>query len=306
MKIENTVPRSALLLAFIIGATASQAASVATNYNMIITTAEGAGAFNSTLSGTSVQTFDNLLGINNNVVWEGVGTFDKLNVIAANAYGGAPSAAMPKGTPYAVEGLGKVTTTTLRLNQSSSYFGLYWSAGDSANNLKFYDQGVLVADFTTANLMNLLPTSYNGNPITQGNNVGVNKSERYGFINFMGDDNTSWDTIVFGNNGSSGFEADNYTTRTTGWNPTEDGALPGAPALFVQNSKGIQTISQITQVTTAGDQMALSLRNAKTGASTVLGFAPAAPAAPAPPMVAVVAFVAAIALKGFRPKKVAA
>jgi len=82
----------------VIAIASSHAASV-TDYSMIITTSEGVGAFNSSLSGTSVQTFDNLLGVNKNVVWEGVGTFDQLNVIKADVYGGAPSENPRKAPP---------------------------------------------------------------------------------------------------------------------------------------------------------------------------------------------------------------
>ncbi len=302
----KTTPLFPALLTLLAGATLSHAATMVPDYSMIITTSEGVGAFNSSLSGTSVQTFDNLLGIRKDVVWEGVGTFDQLNVMKADAYGGAPGAKSPNGSAYAVEGIGKVATTTLKLNESSSYFGLYWSAGDSANDMKFYDKGVLVADFTTANLMNMLPKSYYGNPIKDGPNSGKNADEPYGFINFFGGQNTAWDTIVFSNTQNSGFEADNYTVRSEGWNPKIDGALPGTAVISVESSGGVQTVSKISSVTTSGDKLILTVKDAKTGLSKILNFAPAAPAAPAPPMSAVVAFVSVIALKALRRKKVAA
>jgi hypothetical protein len=278
--------------------------SASTKYSMIVTTAEGVGAFNTTLNNTNVQTFDNLKGVNSNVVWEGVGTFDQLNVIPANVYGGAPSKDMPNGTPYAVEGIGQVAVTTLKLNAASSYFGLYWSAGDAANDLKFYSNGVLVADFTTANLMNLLPKSYYGNPIEEGSNAGGNKGEPYGFINFIGDANTSWDTIVFGNNHGSGFEADNYTVRTNGWNPAQDGELPGTPVVYLESNDGKQTVSQIGGAKLDGDKLVLSIVDPKGGLKTV-DFAPSAPAAPAPPITIIAAFASVIALKGLRRKTAA-
>jgi hypothetical protein len=272
-------------------------------YGMIVSTAEGVGAFNSTLSGTKVQTFDDLVGHNTNVTWEGVGTFSELNVIKADQYGGAPSKDSPTGTPYAVEGIGKVGETVLKLNEATSYFGLYWSAGDAANNMKFYSNGVLVADFTTSNLMNLLPKSYYGNPIEEGWNSGANGGEPYGFINFIGDENTSWDTIVFGNTHGSGFEADNYTVRTNGWNPTTDGALPGDPMVYVQSTDGKQTVSQISDVSVKGDKVNLSVIDPNTGKSTLVNFAPSAPAAPAPPLPIIAAFAAVIGMKGLRRKK---
>ena len=65
---KNTILSAIVPLVMAAGQT--QAASA---YSMIVSTAEGVGAFNSTLSGTSVQTFDSLLGYNTNVVWDGVG-----------------------------------------------------------------------------------------------------------------------------------------------------------------------------------------------------------------------------------------
>ena len=306
MKSITTAPFLAVLASALLGGVQSHAATLATPYGMLVTIAENPGQFNSTLSGTSVQTFDNLLGVRNNVVWDGVGTFDHLNVIRANAYGGAPSATSPNGSAYAVEGLGSVTKTTLKLDHSSSFFGLFWSAGDAKNDLKFYDKGDLVANFTTANLMSLLPRSYYGNPITTGPNAGKNSGEPYAFINFLGAENTAWDEIVFSNNGSSGFEADNYTTRVEGWHPGTDGTLPGKAVISLETKNGVQTVSKVTSATTVGNKLSLNLVNSKTGLSSLLEFAPSAPGAPAPPLPAVVAFVSVIALKGFRRKKAAA
>jgi hypothetical protein len=304
MKTNNTVSLILAAVAIAAGSVQSQAASTTQDFNMLITTSEGVGAFNSSLSGTSVQTFDDLIGVNKNVVWKGVGTFDQLNVIKANVYGGAPNATSPLGTNYAVEGLGVVKQSTLTLDQPSSYFGLYWSAGDAANQLKFYKGGQLVADFTTANLMSMLPKSYFGNPIATGPNAGKNTGEPYGFINFFGDANTTWDQIVFTNTTTSGFEADNYTSRVEGWSPVEDGKLPGTPVVAVQSSGGKQTVSKVASVTTAKDNsLVVNVVNSKTGVASMLSFAPAAPAAPAPPMSVMAAFASVIALKGLKRRK---
>lgn len=242
------------------------------SYNMMITTAQGAGAFNSTLSGTQVETFDNLpTGVSKNVVWNGVGTFDQLNVIPANIYGGAPDANFAKGSPYAVEGLNSIKTTTLTLNAPSSYFGLYWSAGDAANDLKFYNGKTLVADFTTANLINMLPNAYKGNPNPAFK--GADYGEKFGFINFLGGTGTSWDKIVFSNTTSSGFEADNYTTRLTGWNPAIDG-LPGTPVVDVTTKNGVESIAKINNVSFDGSTVKVTTISGsnKTAVSTQSDF----------------------------------
>ena len=245
--------------------------------DMLVTTSEGANSVNSTLANTYAETFDNLsIGKNNNVSWNGVGTFDSLNIKAGDVYGGA------HGSQYAVEGLSgnsAVAKTTLSLNQSSGYFGMWWSAGDAANKLDFYSGNSLVASFTTKTLTDNLPSAYNGNPFISASAPGGNdSSEKFGFINFIGDANTSWDSIVFSNNGSSGFEGDNYTSRVNGWNPTTDGALPGTPLLELKN--GVTTL--ITALPA--------------------GFAVAAPGAPAPPLTACLAFAAIIVLQTLRKK----
>ena len=244
---------------------------------LIVTTAEGVGAFNTTLQNVNIETFDNLpTGVNNNVAWGNVGTFDALNIKSADQYGGAPTKAQPNGSQYAVEGIGVINTTTLKLNSASSYFGLYWSAGDAANDLKFYNGSTLVADFNTQNLVDKLPKSYFGNPITSGSNAGKDSGEPFGFINFIGDATTSWDKIVFSNNAGSGFEADNYTSRVNGWNPTVDGALPGTPFVDIKNGV-VQNINTLPA-----------------------SFVAAAPAAPAPPLTACLAFAMVLILQALR------
>ena len=304
MKPSLSLSSACLALLGVLAWIASATPARTETYKVVITTSEGVGAFNSTLSGTNVMTFDDMQGIYTDYAWQGVGVFDRLNVIRPNVYGGAPSEASPSGTNYAVEGLGSVRQTILYLDQASSYFGLYWSAGDAANNLQFYSNEQLVANFTTNNLMNLLPRSYFGNPVTTGPYAGGNTREPYGFINFFGDENTSWDTIVFTNTSTSGFEADNYTTRTEGWKPAEDGALPGTPAVVVQSEDGAQTVAKITSVTVAPDySLEVTAVDVSTGITSMLSFAPAAPAAPAPPLAVLAAFGAALALKSLRRKK---
>ncbi len=236
----------------------------------MVTIAENPNAYNSSLLNTEVFTFDSLaLGSSRNVAWEGVGTFDQLNILNANQYGGAPDASYPKGSPYSVQGVGSpVKQTVLTLETPSSYFGLYWSAGDAANRMSFYDSGNLVAEFTTANLMNLLPQDYYGNPL----NRSLNTREPYGFINFYGDSSTKWDQIVFSNTSSSGFESDNYTTRVQAWSAKEDGAISGRAVAIVEGTT-------VTKLTVLPDRWQ-------------------APAAPIPPVYALIAFVVVAILRG--------
>lgn len=193
--------------------------------SLVITYAEDPNAYNSSLSGTSVLDFNDMkTGTAKNVAWDGVGTFDVLNVKRTDVWGGAPDEKNNKGTNYALQGAGSgVLSTTLLLDSPSSYFGLWWSAGDARNVLSFFSGNDLVAQFTTASLMNPLPAEYDGNPM----NRKLNSGEPYAFINFFGDQKTVWDKIIFSNDGQSGFESDNFTTRVAAWDPAVDGAIPG-------------------------------------------------------------------------------
>jgi hypothetical protein len=193
-----------------------------------------------------------------NVSWKGVGTFDQLYIKSADNYGGAVDAKNPDGSRYSVQGVGtSVSTSTLKLDKASSYFGMWWSAGDAKNVLDFYSGKTLVAEFTTASLMDPLPAEYDGNP----RNRMLDSWEPFAFINFMGDPTTSWDKIVMRNDGSSGFESDNYTSRVAAWNPLVDGALPGVPVSIVSGTK----TTKVTAGSLAGSRWA------------------ATPGAPAPP-----------------------
>lgn len=193
--------------------------------SVVITYAEDPNSYNSSLSGTSVLDFNNMkTGRATNVSWDGVGTFDALHIYPTDVYGGAPDSANPKGSKYSVQGAGsRLLSTSLMLEKPSAYFGMWWSAGDSRNVLSFYNGTDLVAQFTTKSLMEPLPAEYDGNPL----NRKLNSGEPYAFINFYGDQKTAWDRIIFSNDGTSGFESDNFTTRVEAWDPAKDGAIGG-------------------------------------------------------------------------------
>ena len=242
----------------------------------LVTVGENPDAFTSSLAGTSTYDFNSLSsGLHQNVSWQGVGTFNQLYVIPADQYGGAPSATQPKGSNYSVQGIGSpVKSTTLTLNTPSSYFGFYWSAGDAANQLQFYKGNTLVGEFTTKSLLSNLPASYNGNPLNRSQDRG----EPFGFINFYGDQKTTWDKIVFTNATSSGFESDNYTSRVQSWTVKKDGPISGIPMVVVDGNTS-------TKITKLPEKWSLSS---------------SAPAAPAPPFFALAAFAAVLGIRGMQ------
>ena len=240
----------------------------------LVTFSEAPNQTTSTLSGTQVFNFDNLsTGLNTNVNWSGVGTFNQLYIKGADQYGGAADAAYPNGSKYQVEGAGSgYLSSTLTLNTPSSYFGMWWSAGDPNNVLTFYDGSTVVAQYTTASLMAALPASYDGNPLDRTEN----STQPYAFINFYGTPTTQWTSIVFSNTNSTGFEADNFTVRAAAWNPTTDGPIDGTPVAEVTGT----TTTPVTPQDLVGTQWAAG-----------------APAAPAPPLPMLVAFGAVALLK---------
>jgi len=207
---------------------------------LMVTYAESPSIYNSTLPGTTVFTFDNGQtpwgSKSSNVVWTSggttIGTYDNVYVKGADAYGGAG----PSGSGYIVQsttvgGASAVPVTTLTLNGDYAYFGFWWSAGDGNNVITFSENGSVVAQFTTATLLDKIANdaAYKGNPRTH-----ANTGESYAYINFFGLEGTAWNSITFSNTTSTtGFESDNHTVRKAPYNPTTDGPMPGIPLAII-------------------------------------------------------------------------
>ena len=117
-------------------------------------------------------------------------------------------------------GTGKFITTassyTLDLSSGVNYFGLWFSALDSGNQLAFYQGSNLLFSFspaTYAALVGACPTSApapnfcgNPNPTEAGDN-----GQQYAFLNFF-DATGSFNKVVFTENPQvGGFESDNHT-----------------------------------------------------------------------------------------------
>lgn len=132
---KRPIHKSAALIASI--ATASLCGA---NAALIVTYAEDSNSYNSTLSSTTVYTFDSVPANTKatNLVWSNgtatIGTIDHLYVKSLDVYGGAG----PAGSNYAVQsqtvgGSNATPTTTLTFTSQHAYFGLWWSAGDALN-----------------------------------------------------------------------------------------------------------------------------------------------------------------------------
>jgi hypothetical protein len=158
----------------------------------------------------------------------------------ADTYGGAGA------TGYYPELFASGGSYTLTLTASGglpgvNYFGLWFSALDAGNDLKFYNNGTLLYDFTPAlfqSLVGACPNSSNafcGNP----NNTTEDSGEQFAYLNFF-DLTGYFNQIVFTETGGGGFESDNHTV---GYQdpPTPEGTDIGTvpePGSFVLLSIG--------------------------------------------------------------------
>jgi hypothetical protein len=122
-------------------------------------------------------------------------------------------------------------TYSLNLTTDATYLGFWWSAGDAFNFIQFYDNGVLQANFTSADIFAVVQgggtvttvnnTIYNKSEYFGNPNNGANSSEPYAFVSIYATAGTVYDQVVFGNgNGLTGFESDNHTLFSGPLTPT--------------------------------------------------------------------------------------
>lgn len=131
------------------------------------------------------------------------------------------------GKYMSVKAGGKVD---LVFNQPVTYFGFAWTAGDRKNTFKLLRNGQVIATFTTADIINLLPNNQNNNiTAVDGSNyrtseyygkpgTGENTNEPYAFLHFVASPGLAFDQIEMSVAPSSGgeFENDNHTILISG------------------------------------------------------------------------------------------
>lgn len=237
----NSLKKQILLLTSMVSALTVSAQSQAP---LTITYFENPTVVNSTLKDTSVTDFSawakNGAGAYKDLTWSGVGTIDEVYLQKANLYGGATGTGyypVESAAPSGVGGRNAIAETTVTLNKPSSYFGLWWSAGDPYNVLSFYSGNKLIASFDTKTILDNLPKSYFGNPTTKFK--GQDGHEPFAFLNVYAKQGVTWDRIVLNNDGSSGFESDNWTVRSQAWGTLagETGSAPGRQVATVSGTK---------------------------------------------------------------------
>lgn len=177
----------------------------------IVFSFEAAGVQQTTVSGAVTETFENVgvgaitgAGYTSTTIG---GTYLGGQVINVNQFGGAGGTGH-----YDVVGLNTsnpaLLSQTLTFTAAKTYFGMWWSAGDAANVLEFYNGSTLIDSFTVGSVLSLLGSAYNGNPNPPS---GRNTGEKYAYLNFTGTSGTTFDKIKFINNSNSGFESDNHS-----------------------------------------------------------------------------------------------
>lgn len=133
-------------------------------------------------------------------------------------------------------GIAANTSTTLTLANPAEYFGFYFTAGDANNRIQILSGGVVILDFSTQTLIDLLPRGA-GNTVTalDGNNyftddyygqpvTGNNGNEPYAYLHFAGTGGTTFDEIILSQTVSAIFENDNHSILDVG---------PSIPLSFV-------------------------------------------------------------------------
>ena len=211
----------------------------------LVVTYQGAGVQTSAVGSSFVYNFNSLgTGVTTSVSWTGwggSGTFDRVNISDASQFGGAGG----NGRYLFANGS---NVSTLTLNSPVSYFGMWWSAGDSGNVLDFYNGSNLIISFSSS-ILSGLPTGFNGNPNSAFS--GQNSGEKYAFLNFFIQNGDRIDRIVAR---GSNFESDNWTLRDPAYGLVAGDAstLPGTPvAQYNVTSGGTTTITDPSQMNTA-------------------------------------------------------
>jgi hypothetical protein len=213
MNLYSQKVKTALVLstAIAIGGLTANSAQAA-----IVFTFEAPGVQFSQASNITTESFDlSPTGVIANYV-SPIGTYDKADIRPADQYGGADNSS------YLV--VFSPNSTTLTLNSPQAYFGMWWSAGDGANQLNFYSGANLIGSYTTESLLSSLPAAYYGNPNAP---TGRNTHEPYAYINFFGTNGTTFDRIMIG---GSNFESDNHSISALEQRPTGTAVSTPEPA----------------------------------------------------------------------------
>ncbi|RYF61618.1 MAG: hypothetical protein EOO39_31445 [Cytophagaceae bacterium] len=193
----------------------------------LVFTFENEGVQTSTVGNITTEDFEGSL---NNI-----GTLTGGSILSADMYGGAG-------------GVGKYLfaynsdPATLVLNTDANYLGLWWSAGDAANNLAFYDASNNLLGEYSSTALSGLASGYYGNPTP--NFLGQNSGEAYAYLNFTVTGGTAAiHRVVFG---GSNFEIDNVSVTADKITPPGNSTdVPDASCTLLMMGSAILSLGAV-------------------------------------------------------------
>ena len=219
-KIFSAIATATLISAAINVASSNMAIANEANNKGITVTIEEAGVQSSQLPVASeyyVVDFSDQSGTSAFDKTNGNTTYsysNDLEVKEANQWGGADGS---KFITQAV--LQSIRSYSISVNEDQKYFGFWWSAGDPYNVITFKNDGVDVASFKTADLVDFInsfdsenSSAYFGKPGYDGTETG-HENEPYSFVNVFFNGDSAYDEIVVATmtEGGAAFESDNHT-----------------------------------------------------------------------------------------------
>ena len=253
MRLSNTVLASALgLLALALLPVNSNADTISASYL--------AAGVQTPKASNNVNTFES--GVYNSAAktttfnGSGItGTYSgSFNVSPATLYGGAGGS----GNFISTTG-----TYSLNLSSSVNYFGLWFSALDSGNQLSFYKDSTLLYSFTPGTYKTMVgacPSSSNafcGNPT--GTFKGQDSGEQFAYLNFY-DSNGTFNKVTFTQTVSgAAFESDNHTVANLSSAPLGTNIVTPEPSSWILAMTGMFCIGGVA-VIRRGREAAISLR----------------------------------------------
>jgi hypothetical protein len=200
----------------------------------LIFTIENPGVQASTVPGVTTETFDGFsLGAFSGA--SAVGTFSTGgSVVAPNAFGGSFATRY-----YTIGGASGHTSSTLTLPAPEHYFGMWWPAGDSQNQISFFNGANLLASFNVGSILSLaLSPAYFGNP-----NNGQDSREPFVYLDFTTTGSDAITSIQFNNSLTTGFEMDNFSILSQSITPPGNSLPDGGASLLLLSGAAAALLS---------------------------------------------------------------
>jgi hypothetical protein len=152
--------------------------------------------------------------------------------VDADDYGGASTESGTPTTGGTGSPYGRVSsgdTITVTLTTPTKYLGFWWTGGDPGNVFRFYSEGEVIAEYTTAAVVDILTqsslTAQNGSTYQSDSYMynPVNSeqtNEPYVYLHIVAKGDFTFDTFTFTHEREVGyFEFDNVVTTTVGVSP---------------------------------------------------------------------------------------